>query len=181
MGVYFDLGRPVVGGWLGGGWVLHDPIRDLDLLWGAELGQEGAWLFAIDVDSGQIVEEHPATYCSRGTRKRARSPRTVSRPSATSASPARPLLLATAASTSARTRTVTCSLLTRPTTVGATAAAKRPIPSSPASTFGVIQAPKPRPAKSSAASPATPGPRSPSTPLPARPAFSAKLHPPRLK
>ena len=59
MGVYFDLGRPVVGGWLGGGWLLHDPVRDLDLLWGAELGQEGAWLFAIDVDSGQVVEEHP--------------------------------------------------------------------------------------------------------------------------
>ena len=59
MGVYFDLGRPVVGGWLGGGWLLHDPVRDLDLLWGAELGQEGAGLFAIDVDSGQVVEEHP--------------------------------------------------------------------------------------------------------------------------
>ena len=59
MGVYFDMGRPVIGGWLGGGWPLRDPVRKLDLLWGAELGQEGAWLFAIDVDSGQIVEEHP--------------------------------------------------------------------------------------------------------------------------
>ena len=59
MGIYFDLGRPVVGGWLGGGWLLHDPVRKLDLLWGAELGQEGAWLFAIDVDSGRVVEEHP--------------------------------------------------------------------------------------------------------------------------
>ena len=58
MGVYFDLGRPVIGGWLGGGWLLRDPVRDLDLLWGAELGQEGAWLFAIDVDSGEVVEEH---------------------------------------------------------------------------------------------------------------------------
>jgi hypothetical protein len=58
MGVYYDLGRPVIGGWLGGGWALRDDIRDLDLLWGAELGQEGAWLFAIDVDSGEVVEEH---------------------------------------------------------------------------------------------------------------------------
>ena len=59
MGIYYDIGRPVVGGWLGGGWVLRDDIRGLDLLWGAELGQEGAWLFAIDVDSGAIVEEFP--------------------------------------------------------------------------------------------------------------------------
>lgn len=58
MGFYNDLGRPIVGGWLGGGWVTHDPVRDLDLLWGAEYGQEGAWLFAIDVDSGAIMEEH---------------------------------------------------------------------------------------------------------------------------
>ncbi len=39
MGVYFDLGRPVVGGWIQGGWVSHDPVRDIDLLWGSELGQ----------------------------------------------------------------------------------------------------------------------------------------------
>jgi outer membrane protein assembly factor BamB len=58
MGIYFDLGRPIVGGWLQGGWVLHDPVRDRDLLWGSELGQEGAVLFAIDVDSGEVVEEH---------------------------------------------------------------------------------------------------------------------------
>jgi outer membrane protein assembly factor BamB len=58
MGIYFDLGRPVVGGWFQGGWVSHDPVRDIDLLWGSELGQEGAVLFAIDVDSGHVVEEH---------------------------------------------------------------------------------------------------------------------------
>ncbi|NKB67935.1 MAG: hypothetical protein GKR89_12815 [Candidatus Latescibacteria bacterium] len=58
MGIYFDLGRPVVGGWFQGGWVSHDPVRDIDLLWGAELGQEGAVLFGIDVDSGHVVEEH---------------------------------------------------------------------------------------------------------------------------
>ncbi len=34
MGVYFDLGRPVVGGW-----VSHDPVRDIDLLWGSELNK----------------------------------------------------------------------------------------------------------------------------------------------
>lgn len=58
MGVYFDLGRPVVGGWLGGGWPLHDPVRGRDLLWGGEMGQEGAVLFAIEVDSGEVVEQH---------------------------------------------------------------------------------------------------------------------------
>jgi len=58
MGVFFDLGRPVVGGWLQGGWVSHDPVRNIDLLWGSELGQEGAVLFAIDVDSGEVMEEH---------------------------------------------------------------------------------------------------------------------------
>ena len=57
MGVFYDLGRPVVGGWMGGGWLLHDPVRKLDLLWGGEFGQEGAILFAIDVDSGRTVEE----------------------------------------------------------------------------------------------------------------------------
>jgi outer membrane protein assembly factor BamB len=58
MGVYFDLGRPVVGGWMGGGWVLRDPVRNQDLLWGGEFGQEGAVLFAIEVDTGQVVEQH---------------------------------------------------------------------------------------------------------------------------
>ena len=57
MGVFYDLGRPVVGGWMGGGWLLHDPVCKLDLLWGGEFGQEGAILFAIDVDSGRTVEE----------------------------------------------------------------------------------------------------------------------------
>lgn len=58
MGVYYDLGRPVIGGWLGGPWFSHDPIRRCDLIWGGEFGQEGAVLFAVDVDSGAIVEEH---------------------------------------------------------------------------------------------------------------------------
>ena len=56
MGVYFDLGRPVVGGWMGGAWVSHDPVRGIDLIWGAENGQEGACLFAVNVDTGEVVE-----------------------------------------------------------------------------------------------------------------------------
>lgn len=58
MGIYYDLGRPVVGGWLGGPWWSHDPVRNLDLLWAGEFGQEGAVLFAVDVASGEIVERH---------------------------------------------------------------------------------------------------------------------------
>ena len=39
MGVYFDLGRPVIGGWMGGGWISHDPVRAADLIWGGEFGR----------------------------------------------------------------------------------------------------------------------------------------------
>ncbi len=58
MGLYYDLGRPVVGGWLGGPWFSHDPVQQRDLIWGGEFGQEGAILFAVDVDSGAVVEKH---------------------------------------------------------------------------------------------------------------------------
>lgn len=58
MGTYFDLGCPVVGGWMGGAWLSHDPERGVDLIWGGEFGQEGANLFAVDANSGQIVQEH---------------------------------------------------------------------------------------------------------------------------
>ena len=58
MGTYFDLGRPVIGGWMGGGWVSRDPVRAIDLLWGGEFGQEGACLFAVNVDTGKVVERH---------------------------------------------------------------------------------------------------------------------------
>lgn len=58
MGIYFDLGRPVVGGWMGGGWISHDPVRNTDLIWGGEFGQEGSVLFAIDADTGLTVERH---------------------------------------------------------------------------------------------------------------------------
>lgn len=58
MGTFFDLGRAVVGGWMGGAWLSHDPVHNRDLIWGGEFGQEGANLFAVDADSGQVVEEH---------------------------------------------------------------------------------------------------------------------------
>lgn len=58
MGTYFDLGRAVVGGWMGGAWLSHDPAQQQDLIWGGEFGQEGANLFAVDVASGDVVEEH---------------------------------------------------------------------------------------------------------------------------
>ena len=58
MGVYYDLGRPVVGGWMGGPWFSHDPVREMDLIWGGEFGQEGAVLFAIDADTATLVEQH---------------------------------------------------------------------------------------------------------------------------
>lgn len=58
MGVYYDLGRPVIGGWMGGGWISHDPVRKTDLIWGGEFGQEGSVLFAVDTASGCVVERH---------------------------------------------------------------------------------------------------------------------------
>lgn len=58
MGIYYDVGRPVIGGWMGGPWISHDPLQNRDRIWGGEFGQEGANLFAVDVDSGDIVEQH---------------------------------------------------------------------------------------------------------------------------
>jgi hypothetical protein len=58
VGVFYDLGRPVVGGWRGGPWISHDPVRKADLIWGGEFGQEGAVLFAVDAGSSQVVERH---------------------------------------------------------------------------------------------------------------------------
>ena len=57
-GVFFDLGRPVVGGWMVGGWATHDAVRGIDIIWGGEFGQEGSILFGADVDTGEIVERH---------------------------------------------------------------------------------------------------------------------------
>ncbi|MEX1021413.1 MAG: hypothetical protein WDZ49_17260 [Litorilinea sp.] len=58
MGTFYDLGRAVVGGWMGGAWLSHDPVQKRDLIWGGEFGQEGANLFAVDVHSGEVVEEY---------------------------------------------------------------------------------------------------------------------------
>eukprot|EP01052_Picozoa_sp_SAG31_P068860 SAG31_NODE_27667_length_422_cov_0.897833_1_plen_140_part_11 len=60
MGVYYDRGAAIVGGWLQGAWAVHDSVRDIDLLWGGEMGQEGAVLFAVDVTGckGQVVQQH---------------------------------------------------------------------------------------------------------------------------
>jgi hypothetical protein len=58
MGVFCDLGRPVIGGWRGGPWISRDPVRETDLIWGGEFGQEGSVLFAVDAQSGQVVERH---------------------------------------------------------------------------------------------------------------------------
>ena len=43
-GTFFDLGRPIVGGWTSHGplGLSYDPIRGIELMWGAEYGQEGA-------------------------------------------------------------------------------------------------------------------------------------------
>ncbi|MBI4551418.1 MAG: PQQ-binding-like beta-propeller repeat protein [Candidatus Latescibacteria bacterium] len=57
-GVFFDLGRPVIGGWLGGGRVIKERARDRYLLWGSEHSQEGAVLFAVDIEQGEVVEQH---------------------------------------------------------------------------------------------------------------------------
>lgn len=57
-GVFFDLGRPVIGGWMGGAWTSHDEVRGIDIIWGGEFGQEGSILFGADVDTGKIVERH---------------------------------------------------------------------------------------------------------------------------
>lgn len=58
MGTFYDLGRAVVGGWMSGAWLSHDPVNKRDLIWGGEFGQEGANLFAVDVASGEVIEEH---------------------------------------------------------------------------------------------------------------------------
>lgn len=56
-GMYIDRGRPIVGGWLGGGWAFYDPLSRRNLLWCSEHGQEGAVLFAIDLANGEKVHD----------------------------------------------------------------------------------------------------------------------------
>jgi hypothetical protein len=57
-GVYYDLGRPFIGAWRQGAWVLWDPVLKRDLLWSQECSQEGAVLYALDLESGRVLEEH---------------------------------------------------------------------------------------------------------------------------
>ena len=57
-GVYYDLGRPVIGGWQRHAWVVWDPVLKRDLLWSQECSQDGAVLYALDIDSGDLVEAH---------------------------------------------------------------------------------------------------------------------------
>jgi hypothetical protein len=57
-GVYYDLGQPFIGAWRQGAWVFWDPVRKRDLLWSQECSQDGAVLFALDLENGQVLEEH---------------------------------------------------------------------------------------------------------------------------
>jgi outer membrane protein assembly factor BamB len=57
-GVYHDLGRPVVGAWRSFAKVVFDPVLKRDLLWSQECSQDGAILFATELASGEVVEEH---------------------------------------------------------------------------------------------------------------------------
>jgi len=57
-GVYYDLGQPVIGGWQRHAWVVWDPVLKRDLLWSQESSQDGAVLYALDIDSGDLIEAH---------------------------------------------------------------------------------------------------------------------------
>jgi len=57
-GVYYDLGQPVIGGWQRHAWVVWDPVLKRDLLWSQEGSQNGAVLYALDIDSGDLIEAH---------------------------------------------------------------------------------------------------------------------------
>lgn len=57
-GVYFDLGRPVIGGWQRGAWIVADPVLGHDVLWSQECSQDGAVLYALDINTGKVLEEH---------------------------------------------------------------------------------------------------------------------------
>ena len=59
-GVYYDLGRPVVGAWLGVVGLAWDPVLEKNLLWAQEASQDGAVLFALDLETGAVLEEHDA-------------------------------------------------------------------------------------------------------------------------
>ena len=58
MGVFYDLGEPVIGAWQGGGWATREPSTGKIRLWGAEFGQMGSLLYAVDAETGAIEQEH---------------------------------------------------------------------------------------------------------------------------
>ena len=57
-GVYEDLGTPVIGAWKQGAWVFWDPRLKRDLLWSQECSQDGAILYCLDLETGQVLEEY---------------------------------------------------------------------------------------------------------------------------
>lgn len=57
-GVWFDLGRPTVGDWQRKAWVIWDPVLKKELLWSQESSQEGAAFYALDLETGNVVEEY---------------------------------------------------------------------------------------------------------------------------
>ena len=59
-GTYHDLGRPIIGAWQRHAWIVHDPVLGRELLWSQECSQDGAVFYALDLESGSLVEQHAA-------------------------------------------------------------------------------------------------------------------------
>ena len=57
-GEYRDLGRPVVGAWQRFAWLVHDPVLKRDILWSQESSQDGAVLYGLDFETGEVLDEH---------------------------------------------------------------------------------------------------------------------------
>ncbi len=57
-GEYRDLGRPVVGAWQRFAWLIHDPVLKRDILWSQESSQDGAVLYGLDFNTGEVLDEH---------------------------------------------------------------------------------------------------------------------------
>ena len=57
-GEYRDLGRPVIGAWQRFSWIVHDPVLKRDILWSQECSQDGAVLYALELNTGKVIEEH---------------------------------------------------------------------------------------------------------------------------
>lgn len=57
-GEYYDLGRPVIGAWQRTAWLVHDPVLKRDILWSQECSQDGGVFYGIDLQTGEILDEH---------------------------------------------------------------------------------------------------------------------------